>query len=312
MVKKILIDCDPGIDDALAIALAVGSPDLDLVGLTTVGGNVDLDNTTNNALCLLDYYGAEGVPVARGSCRPLFREPLTARDVHGPRGLGTVELPPTTSAVVDAHAVDFLVDTLASEPGEISLAAVGPLTNVALALRKEPRIAEWAKEFVVMGGSFTRGNKTPAAEFNIAADPEAAAVCFGAPWRPVMVGLDLTRQARASAEVRTRFSGLGRLESELLSPCLDFYGDSVQYRAHEGPPIHDACAVAHVLDASLLATVPARVDVETHGRFTSGMTVTDFDVPAEHRNADVATTLDTSAFWDRVTEGFRTVAARLP
>lgn len=311
MAKKILIDCDPGIDDAIAIALAHGSPELDLVGLTTVGGNVDLDNTTNNALCLAEYYGAGEVPVARGAGRPLVREPRTARDVHGPNGLGSVVLPAAKGEPVDRHAVDLIIDTLAAAPGEISVAAIGPLTNIALALRKEPRITEWAREFVVMGGSYTRGNNTPAAEFNIAADPEAAAVVFDAPWQTVMVGLDLTRQARASAEVRTRFAELGRLESELLSPCLDFYGEAVQYRAHEGPPIHDACAVAYVLDPALLSTVQARVDVEIHGTFTSGMTVTDFYAPPERFNVAVATTLDTGAFWDTVTDAFQRVASRL-
>lgn len=309
VATKILIDCDPGIDDALAIALAHGSPDLDVVGLTSVGGNVDLDNTTNNALSLAEYYGMD-VPVARGAGTPLVRGPRSASDVHGPNGLGNVVLPAPKGQLHDGHAVDLLIDRLAASPGEISLVAVGPLTNIALALRKEPRIAEWAREFVVMGGAYTRGNCTPAAEFNIAADPEAAAVVFDAPWQPVMVGLDLTRQALATASVRSRFAEFGRLERDLITPCLDFYGSSVQYRSGEGPPIHDACAVAHVIDKDLLTTVPARVDVETQGRLTSGMTVTDF--AADSPNALVATRLDAEAFWDVVTDSFRRVAAGMP
>ncbi|GAA4837018.1 nucleoside hydrolase [Saccharopolyspora rosea] len=309
MAEKVLIDCDPGIDDALALALAHGSPALDVVGITTVGGNVELGHTTRNALCLVDYYGMD-VPVARGAGRPLVREPRTAADVHGETGLGGVVLPePTTSRLSDRHAVDFLVDRLAAEPGEISLVAIGPLTNIALALRKEPRIVEWARRLVIMGGAYGRGNSTPAAEFNIHADPEAAAVVFGAPWRPVMIGLDLTHQARADAAVRAGFAGLGRLESELLTPCLDFYGEHAG-RHHAGPAVHDACAVAHLIDPGLIETVPARVDVETHGRFTSGMTVTDFDAPVP--NADVATVLDRDAFWSVVTEAFRNVARGMP
>lgn len=308
MTKKILVDCDPGIDDALALAVAHGSPDLEVVGLTSVGGNVDLDNTTNNALGLAEYYGMN-VPVARGAGRPLMRAARAASDVHGANGLGNVVLPAPKGRELDRHAVDFLIDTLAAAPGEISLVAVGPLTNIAMALRKEPRVTEWVREFVLMGGSYTRGNNTPAAEFNIAADPEAAAIVFDAPWQPVMVGLDLTRQAMATAPVRERFAELGRLERELLSPCLDFYGSSVQYRSGDGPPIHDACAVAHVLDPDLLTTVPARVDVETQGRFTSGMTVTDF--AADSPNALVATELDRDAFWDVVCDSFRRVAAGL-
>lgn len=309
MATKILIDCDPGIDDALALALAHGSPELEVVGVTSVGGNVGLDDTTNNVLGLAEFYGMD-VPVARGAGRPLVREPKAGAHVHGANGLGDVVLPAPKRRPVDRHAVDFVIDALAASPGEISLTAVGPLTNIALALRKEPRITEWVREFVIMGGSYTRGNSTPAAEFNIAADPEAAAIVFDAPWQTVMVGLDLTRQALATAPVRSRFAEFGRLERELLSPCLDFYGSSVQYRDGEGPPIHDACAVARVIDPRLLTTVPARVEVETQGRFTAGMTVTDF--ASTSPNALVATGLDEEAFWDLVTDSFRTVAAGLP
>ncbi|GAA2820524.1 nucleoside hydrolase [Saccharopolyspora taberi] len=302
MGKKLLLDCDPGIDDAMAIGLAHGLPELELVGLTTVGGNVELEHTTENALRLVDFYGMD-VPVARGAGRPLVRAPKTAADVHGASGLGGVALPEARSKLVDAHAVDFIIDTLAAAPGEISLAAVGPLTNIALALHKEPRIAEWAAEFVIMGGSYGRGNVTPAAEFNVHADPEAAAVAFGAPWRTVMIGLDLTHQARANAPVRTRFAELGRLDAELLTPCLDFYGSHADY-AGEGPAIHDACAVAYVARPDLIRTVPARVDVEVHGRFTAGMTVTDFRAEP---NAAVATELDVPAFWDLVTDAYRRI-----
>ncbi|RCW40224.1 purine nucleosidase [Halopolyspora algeriensis] len=307
MSKKILIDCDPGIDDALAIALAHGSPEVEVVGLTSVGGNVGLEHTTGNALCLSEFYGMD-VPVARGADRPLLRAPREASDVHGPNGLGNVLLPAAAGKPLDRHAVEFIIDTLAASPGEISLTAVGPLTNIALALRKEPRITQWAKELVIMGGSYTRGNNTPAAEFNIAADPEAAAAVFSAPWQPVMVGLDLTLQARATAAVRSRFAGLGRFERELLSPCLDFYGEAVQYREGDGPPIHDACAVAYVIDPGLITTVTARVDVETHGRFTSGMTVTDFTGDSGPHNTLVATGLRHEAFWDLLTDAYTRVA----
>ncbi|CAL99688.1 purine nucleosidase [Saccharopolyspora erythraea NRRL 2338] len=306
MTKKLLLDCDPGIDDALAIGLAHGIPDLELVGLTTVGGNVELEHTTDNALRLVDFYGMD-VQVARGAGRPLVREPKTAADVHGATGLGGAVLPEARSALVDAHAADFIIDTLAAAPGEISLAAVGPLTNIALALRKEPRIAEWAAEFVIMGGSYTRGNTTPAAEFNVHADPEAAAVVFGGAWRTVMIGLDLTHQARATAQVRSRFAGLGRLEAELLTPCLDFYGEHDGSHGR-GPAIHDACAVAYVANPALVRTAPARVDVEVHGTFTAGMTVTDFGGAP---NADVATELDVPAFWDLFDDAYRRVAEQL-
>lgn len=316
MAKKVLIDCDPGIDDALAIALAHGDERVEVVGITTVGGNVDLDNTTNNALCLTEYFGMRA-PVVGGAGRPLVRERRRASDVHGANGLADIVLPAAKGAPQEQHAIDFIIDALAAAPGEISLVAIGPLTNIALALRKEPRIAEWAAEFVIMGGSCTRGNNTPAAEFNIAADPEAAAVAFGAPWRTTMVGLDLTLQARASPEVRSRFTDLGRLERELITPCLDFMGRHAQYR-DEGPAVHDACAMARVIDPGLITAVPARVDVETRGEFTSGMTVVDFrevdsrgtDSPdsAVPHNADVATVIDREAFWTLLVDALHRVA----
>lgn len=313
MARKILIDCDPGIDDALAIALAHGSPELDIVGLTTVDGNTDVANTTRNALSLVDFYGMS-TPVARGAGRPLMRVSNRAVDVHGAAGLGGASLPAPTTAPDRRHAVDFIIDTLAAAPGEISLIAIGPLTNIALAVRKEPRIAEWAAQLVIMGGSFTRGNRNPAAEFNIGFDPEAAAVVFDPAWGPgalVMVGLDLTLQARLTAEIRPRLAGLGRFESELLAPSLDFYAQHAAYR-EEGPPIHDACAVAYALDPGLLDVVPARVDIETQGRFTAGMTVTDFDAPADRHNALVAVRLDTAGFWNVMEDSFRRVARQVP
>ena len=310
MPKKVLIDCDPGIDDALAIALAHGTDGVDVVGLTTVAGNVDLDNTTNNALCLAEYYGMDGVPVARGTDRALLRENRRAEHVHGQNGLGNVVLPAATGRPVDRHAVDFIVESLAAAPGEISLCAIGPLTNIALALRREPRVADWAAEFVIMGGAYTRGNVTPAAEFNIAADPEAAAVVFDAPWRTTMIGLDLTLQARADERVRAGFAELGRLNRELLGPSLDFAAQHQQYR-ELGPAVHDVCAVARIHDPDLMTSVPARVDVETQGRFTSGMTVVDFAAPTESCNAEVVTELDQAAFWELVSTGLRKVAAGL-
>ncbi|GAA2780534.1 nucleoside hydrolase [Saccharopolyspora taberi] len=306
-MKRILLDCDPGIDDALAIGLAHGSPELEIAGLTTVAGNVELEHTTANALKLADFYGIDA-PIAAGADRPLVRDRLTAKHVHGPTGLGDAVLPEPESKPIPDHAVDFIIDTLAEAPGQISLVAVGPLTNIALALRKEPRIARWAREFVVMGGSYTRGNVTPAAEFNVHADPEAAAVALGAPWETVLIGLDLTTQARATGEVRARFAALGRLDRDLLTPCLDAFAGPDARRL--GPALHDACAVAYAIAPHLFTTRPAHVDVETTGRFTAGMTVTDFN--AAEKTTRVATELDQAPFWDLVTDALGRVAERLP
>lgn len=314
-VQKIIIDCDPGIDDALALAFAAGHPELDLRGITTVAGNVGLDRTTANALRVRDFVGMPDVPVLAGCPRPLLRPPLHARDVHGDSGLGAASIPAASSGPADGHAVDFLASATAAEPGQITLIAIGPLTNVALALRRYPELVSQVRNFVIMGGSAGRGNVTPAAEFNIAADPEAAAIVFGAGWTVTMVGLDVTLQARATAAVRDRMRGLGRLADELVLPSLAGYRNVSRGPGPEsgggGPAVHDVCAVASVAAPELLTCLPARVEVETAGRWTSGMTVTDFNAADDACNARVAVSIDAGAFWDLVLDAYARVAAKL-
>ena len=305
---RVLLDCDPGIDDALAIVFGCGHPGLDLVGLTTVSGNVNLDTVTANALSVLELAGRPDVPVVPGSARPLLRPTLDAREVHGEGGLGAARLPAAQSAPASGHAVDYLIDTISAEPGEITLIATGPLTNIALAVRREPRLAGWVRDFVIMGGSAGRGNVTPAAEFNIAADPEAAAIVFETGWQVTMVGLDVTLQARAGADVQERMRGLGRLGADLLLPgLLGYYGEQPQ--ASDGVPVHDVCALALVAEPGLFGCDPARVDVETAGRWTTGMTVTDFAADPRDRNALVAMGVDVPGFWDLVLSAYRRIPA---
>jgi purine nucleosidase len=304
--KKIILDCDPGIDDALAIVYAAGCADLDLLGITTVAGNVSLAKTTGNALRVCEFIGA-AVPVTPGCAVPLLRPPITAEHVHGSDGLGGAMLPAASSRPRPGHASDFIIDAILAAPGEITLVAIGPLTNVALALRREPRIAREVQDFVIMGGSATRGNVTPAAEFNIACDPEAASIVFSAGWTVTMVGLDATLQALADEQVVGRLDALGRLADVLLVPCLGGYGDS----GRGAPAVHDLCAVAYVAHPGLLGCQPARVEVETAGRWTSGMTVTDFRASPHECNALVATTVDVPAFWDSVLAAYGPVAASL-
>jgi purine nucleosidase len=315
--RKIILDCDPGIDDALAIAFACGHPGLELLGLTTVGGNVDLARTTANALAVRDFAGCPEVPVVAGSPAPLLRSVLDARHVHGESGLGAASLPAARSGARDGHAVDFLVHTIGASAGEITLVATGPLTNIALAVRREPRLVTLVRDFVIMGGSAGRGNVTPAAEFNIAADPEAAAIVFGAGWTVTMVGLDVTYLARATAVVQERMRGLGWLGAGLLLPALSGYRHEAAAAlgrapgAADGPAVHDVCALALVAAPDLFGCVPARVEVETAGRWTTGMTVTDFTAPDGERNALVAMSMDVPGFWDLVLDAYaRTVAAR--
>jgi purine nucleosidase len=310
-----MLDCDPGIDDACAIAFACGHPGLDLRGVTTVAGNVGLPQTTANALSVLEFVGFPDVPVAAGSPMPLLRPALDALRVHGESGLGHAQLPPPRARPLDVGATDLILDATGASPGEITLVATGPLTNIALAVRRQPSLVSQVAEFVIMGGSAGRGNVTAAAEFNIAADPEAAAIVFGAGWRVTMVGLDATLQARVSRLVRERLAGLGRLGSDLLLPSLGGYGadDAPAARAGpagggEGPAVHDVCALALVAEPGLFGCWPARVEVETAGRWTSGMTVTDFGAPPEDCNALVATSVDSARFWDTVIGAW----ARLP
>jgi purine nucleosidase len=304
--RKVILDCDPGIDDAFAIAFGCGHPAIELCGVTTVAGNVGLDRTTANALAVLEFLGRGDVPVAAGSPVPLLRPFSDAHDVHGETGLGAASLPEARGRPVAAHAIDFLIERIEAEPGAVTLVATGPLTNIALAVRHHPPLASQVADFIIMGGSAGRGNVAPAAEFNIWCDPEAAAIVFAAGWRVTMAGLDVTHQARATAEIRDRMRALGRLGDELLLPGLRGYR-SVAGGA--GQPVHDVCALALVAAPGLFGCQPARVEVETQGRWTSGMTVTDFGAAASTHNALVAMSLDAPGFWDLVLGALQRTAA---
>jgi inosine-uridine nucleoside N-ribohydrolase len=305
--KRIILDCDPGHDDAIAILLAAGCQELELTAITTVAGNQTLDKTTLNARRVCTVAGLHDVPIFAGCGRPLLRPPITAGEIHGDSGLDGPVFGEPTVPVQDEHAVDYLVRTLMAEGEDITLVPTGPLTNVAAALTREPRIAERTREVVLMGGAYTRGNRTPAAEYNIIADPEAAALVFGAGWPVTMVGLDLTHQAVASPQVTERIGALGTDVTAMVTALLGFYGAS--YRRSgvagegEGPPVHDPCAVARVARPGLVAVRDAFVAVETRGEWTSGMTVTDFRGSlGQPVNAQVATTLDVAGFWDLVVD----------
>ena len=323
MATRIILDCDPGIDDALAIAFAHGHPGIELIGITTVAGNVGLDKTTANALAVCEFTGAAGTPVTAGCAGPLLRPALDARQVHGDSGLGGAVLPPATALPAPGHAIDYIVDTIRAAPGEITLVATGPLTNIALAVKREPRLADWARGFVIMGGSAGRGNVTPAAEYNIWADPEAAAAVFRAGWTVTMLGLDVTMRTGATEAVLRRMRELGRLGTGLLLPALEQYrsvsepglrgGLGGASPLEAGPPVHDVCAVAWVAEPGLFGLVSARVQVEVAGQFTAGMTVTDFDFPGEvgSGNALVAMRIDVDRFWDVTLDTYARVAGAM-
>lgn len=308
--RRILIDCDPGHDDAIAIMLAHGDPGIELMGISTVGGNQTLDKVTHNARVVATICGMTNVPIAAGSAVPLVRPIMTAASIHGESGLDGPVLPEPTVPLDDRHGVDLIIDTVMDNPpGSITLVPTAPLTNIALAIRKCPQIVERVAEVVLMGGGYSKGNVTPAAEFNIAVDPEAAQAVFTAPWKVTMVGLDLTHQALATPEVRQRIAAIGTPAALFVSELLDNYGPN--YRAAQGfgaPPVHDPCAVARVIDPSVMTVRPAHVEVELAGRLTTGMTVCDFlgrgEVPLD---TEVAITLDAPAFWDLVIDAITAI-----
>jgi purine nucleosidase len=299
--RKIILDCDPGHDDAIALLLAHASPEIELLAVTTVAGNQTLAKVTRNALVTATVGGLTGVPVAAGCARPLLRTAMVAGDIHGESGLDGPVLPEPAIALDPRHAVDLIIETvLAHPPGTVTLVPTGPLTNVALAVRKEPRIVARIAEVVLMGGAYGPGNRTPVSEFNIACDPEAAQIVFREPWPLTMVGLDLTHQALATPEVVARIAALDTAPARFVADLLAFFGAS--YRSVHGftaPPVHDPCAVAFVIDPDVLTTRRVPLDVELHGTLTAGMTVADLRGPEPADcHTRVAVTLERERFWD--------------
>src|SRR5258708_9975943 len=246
----------------MASLLACGCPDIDLLAITTVDGNQTLEKTTLNARRVCTVAGVDDVPIHAGCDRPLMRPPIIAADIHGESGLDGPTWGETTGPVADEHAFDYLVRTLMASDGEITLVPVGPLTNIAVAMAGEPRIAARTREVVLMGGSYTRGNVTPAAEFNIMADPEAAAMVFRAGWPVTMVGLDLTHQARAQQWVIDEIRSMGTPLSNTVVEILEFARST--HRRADGstaPPIHDPCAGARVASPDIVQRKDAFVSV---------------------------------------------------
>lgn len=306
-MEKIILDCDPGHDDAMAIMLAVGNPQIDLVGVTTVGGNQSLEKVTYNARSVLEMAKATDIPVRAGCDRPLVRKQEVAASIHGETGLDGVELPVPTRPLDSGHAVNWIIDTImASEPGTITLVPTGPLTNIAMAARMEPRIVDRVKEVVLMGGGYHVGNWSAVAEFNIKVDPEAAHIVFNEPWKLTMVGLDLTHQALCTPEVQHRIDAIGTDLSHFASGLMDFFRKTYQdNQDFIDPPVHDPCTVAYLIDPSVVSTRRCPLDVEIHGDLTLGMTVADLRGPepsAEECHTQVAVKLDFDKFWDLIVD----------
>jgi inosine/uridine nucleosidase len=282
-MTAVILDCDPGHDDAIALLLALGSPEIDLLGVTTVAGNQTLEKTTANAIRVLDHVGRADVPVAAGAPRPLVREPRTAGEVHGETGLDGPNLPGPSRLPEPMHAIDWIAQAVGESPEPVTLVPTGPLTNIALFLARYPGLESQLERIVLMGGAIGEGNTTPAAEFNIWVDPEAAHRVFQSGVDITMVGLDVTHQALMTPPHVERLAAAGKA-GKLVADLYDFYAQFHQrHYGWEGAPVHDAVAMAHVIDGTLLTTHHCGVLVDTGPEPSRGRTHVDL-----HGNMDWA------------------------
>jgi purine nucleosidase len=304
--RRIIIDTDPGQDDAVAILLALASAELDVMGITAVAGNVPLALTQKNARMICELAGRPDVKVFSGAVRPLVRRLVTAEHVHGRTGLDGPTLPAPTMPLLEAHAVDFIVQALlAEEPATITLCALGPLTNIAAALNRAPEIAGRIREIVLMGGGFFEGgNVTPAAEFNIYVDPHAAEIVFSSGVPIVMMPLDVTHKALTTAARVAAFRALGTKVGIATAEMLEFFErfDEEKYGS-DGGPLHDPCVIAYLVKPELFRGRRCNVAVETTSEITMGMTVIDWwGVTDRPKNAMVMRDIDSDGFFALLTE----------
>ena len=304
--QKIIIDTDPGQDDAVAILLALASPEIEVLGLTCVAGNVPLALTAKNARIICELAGRPDLPVYAGCDRPLKRDLVTAEHVHGKTGLDGIALPDPTMPLAESHAVDFLIETLRREPaGSVTLCPIGPLTNIATALHRAPEIAGRIKQIVLMGGAYFQvGNITPAAEFNVYVDPEAADIVFRAGVPLVVMPLDVTHKALTTRPRIEAFRELGTRVGEAVASWTDFFErfDMEKYGS-EGAPLHDPCTIAWLLRPDLFAGREINVEIELRGQYTAGMTVADWwRVTKRAPNALFIRDVDADGFYALLTE----------
>lgn len=304
--RRIIIDTDPGQDDAVAIMLALASPELEVVGITAVAGNVPLELTQKNARKVCELAGRPDIPVYAGADGPMERKLVTAEYVHGKTGLDGPDLPEPAMELQHEHAVDFIIETLmAEEAGKITLCPLGPLTNIALAMKKEPSIVPRIREIVLMGGGFFEGgNTTPAAEFNIYVDPQAAEVVFRSGVQITMMPLDVTHKALSKATRVAAFRNIGNRVGIAVSQMLSFSErfDEAKYGT-DGGPLHDPCVIAWLVKPELFKGRDCNVEIETQSDLTMGMTVVDWwGVTKRTKNAYVVRDIDDDAFFELLTE----------
>ncbi|HEX7068496.1 MAG TPA: nucleoside hydrolase [Candidatus Limnocylindria bacterium] len=296
--RRVVLDCDPGHDDAMAILLAAASPALELLAITTVAGNQTLDKVTLNARRVCSVAGITDVPIAAGCDRPIRREQVVAGDIHGASGLDGVDWGEPTVGLDPRHGVDVIVE--AAEAGPLTLIAVGPLTNVATALERAPHIAANLERISIMGGAIGLGNRTPSAEFNIYVDPEAAAAVFASGVPITLLPLEATHRALATDEVLERIAALGSPVAAMSIALMRFFAETYErVFGFDAPAVHDPCAVAAVIEPSIITTRHVNVMIDTSSGIGAGRTACDIHgVTGNPENADVAIDLDARAFWD--------------
>lgn len=304
--RKIIIDTDPGQDDAVAILLALASPELDVLGITAVAGNVPLPLTQKNALIVCELAGRSDMPVYAGCDAPLARKLVTAEHVHGKTGLDGPQLPTPKMVLQDAHAVDFIIDTVRlHDAGAVTLCPLGPLTNIATAFQKAPDIVDKVQEIVLMGGAYFQvGNITPAAEFNIYVDPEAAEIVFKSGVPIVVMPLDVTHKALTTRARVDAFRALGTEPGRMVAEWTDFFErfDKEKYGS-VGAPLHDPCVIAYLIQPDLFSGRNVNVEIETQSVLTLGMTVADWwGVTDRTPNAMFMGDIDADGFFALLTE----------
>lgn len=311
-MPRIILDTDPGIDDALALMLALASPEVQLEAITTVSGNVSVEHTTRNALSLLELTGRIDIPVARGCNRPLLNSPALAADVHGENGLGGVILPEPALRPLEKHAIELIIERVMADPGDITLVAVGPLTNLALAACREPRLVQAVREVVIMGGALrVPGNITPSAEFNIFVDPHAARAVLHAGWPIRLVTLDTTRRTLLKREQVEQLAEHDGPVTSLMKQIVDYYCDVFGgKRGLEAIHMHDPLCLAAAFRPDLLSWEEAYVDVELTGTLTTGATVGFFARPDQPlpfpANVRASVDVDAESFIQLYLERIRT------
>jgi inosine-uridine nucleoside N-ribohydrolase len=306
--RRVVLDCDPGHDDAMAILLAAASPEVELEAITTVAGNQTLDKVTLNARRVCSVAGLD-IPIAAGRARPLRRDPIVAGDIHGSSGLDGVEWDEPTVALDGRDGVELIVQrALADDPRPLTIVAVGPLTNVAAAIQAEPRVAERVDRIAIMGGAIGLGNRTPSAEFNIHVDPEAADIVLRSGAPITLVPLEVTHRALATDDVLERIAALGTPVARTAVALMRFFAETYErVFSFPAPAVHDPCAVAAVIDPTIVDVRPMSVVIDTTDGPSAGRTACDVHgVTGADPNALVGVDLDVERFWDLVVAALET------